>query len=182
MDRCILWLALVSLIALSPPAPVQAGCGTATCPLDLSTVHLHPLRLQIAFEYIAQDRLRAGTDKVTFGQLTRPDHEEIETNNRNMLLRLDSNVTERFSTTLSLPIVQRRHSHIALPATTTASTSIGCSTQADIIRLTNALICWDSLSAHLPTTTRPAPPVNTPTRPAAPGSTSAQACATGSAG
>ena len=114
MDRCILWLALVGLIALSSPETVQTGCGTATCPLDLSTVHLHPLRLQIAYEFIAQDRLRAGTDKVTFGQIPRPDHDEIETINRNMLLHLDYNLTERFSTTLSLPIVQRRHAHITV--------------------------------------------------------------------
>ena len=64
----------------------------------------------------------------------------------------------------------------------TALATHGCCTRADIIRLTNALIYWDSLSAHGPTVTRPAPPVNTPTRPAAPGSTSAQACATGCAG
>ena len=114
MDRYILWQGLVCFSALSPPAPVQAGCGTATCPLDLSTVHQHPLRLQIAFEHIAQDRLRAGTDKVTFGQITRPDHDEIETINRNMLLHLDYNLTERFSTDLSLPIVQRRHAHITV--------------------------------------------------------------------
>lgn len=114
MDRCIIWLALVSLIALSSTRTVQAGCVTATCPLDLSIVHLHPLRLQIAFERITQDRLRAGTDKVTFGQITPPDHDEIETINRNMLRRIDYTFTERFSTTLSLPIVQRRHAHITV--------------------------------------------------------------------
>ncbi len=114
MDRYILWLGLVCFSALSSPATVQAGCGTATCPLDLSTVHQHPLRLQIAFEHIAKDRLRAGTDKVTFGQITRPDHDEIETINRNTLLRLNYNFAKRFSTTLSLPTVQRQHDHIAV--------------------------------------------------------------------
>ena len=109
----MLWLSLACFSALFSPATVQAGCGTATCPLDLRTVHQHPFRLQIAFEHIAQDRLRAGTAQVTFGQITRADHDEIETINRNMLLRLDYNFTERFSTTLSLPIVQRRHAHIA---------------------------------------------------------------------
>ena len=113
MDRCILWLGLACFSALFSPATVQAGCGTATCPLDLRTVHQHPFRLQIAFEHIAQDRLRAGTDQVTFGQITRADHDEIETINRNMRLHLDYNFTKRFSTTLSLPIVQRRHAHIA---------------------------------------------------------------------
>ena len=110
----MLWLALVSLIALSSPETVQAGCSTATGPLHLSTVHVHPLRLLIAFEHIAQDRLRAGTDKVTFRQITRPNHDEIETIKRNFLLCLDYNFTGRFSTTLSLPIVQRRHAHIAV--------------------------------------------------------------------
>ena len=110
----MLWLALVSLISLSSPETVQAGCSTATGPLHLSTVHVHPLRLLIAFEHIAQDRLRAGTDKVTFRQITRPNHDEIETIKRNFLLCLDYNFTGRFSTTLSLPIVQRRHAHIAV--------------------------------------------------------------------
>lgn len=116
MHRYAMLLALVNgLVALLMPPSVQAGCGTATCPLDLNQGQLRKLKVQAAFEYIAQDQLRAGTNKVAFGQIRRPDHDEIETINRNLLLRADYALNDRFSLGLSLPLFNRRHAHIAAP-------------------------------------------------------------------
>ena len=87
----------------------------ATCPLDLNQGHSHKLRLQVAFEHIAQDQLRTGTDQIAFGQIRRPDHDEIETINRNVQLRADYTLTQRWSLALALPLLQRRHTHISTP-------------------------------------------------------------------
>ena len=116
MHRSIWRLALVGALPIfAAPTAGHAGCGTATCPLDLNRGHSGKLRLQTAFEYIAQDRLRAGNTRVAFGHIRRPDHNEIETINRNLLLSADYALNSRWALAVALPLIQRRHSHIAAP-------------------------------------------------------------------
>ena len=102
--------------------PAAASCGTATCPLDLSGHEslqmLHGktapgLTLQLAFEDIDQDQPRSGSDKVPFGQVRRPDHDEIETENRNVRLLAEWAVSPRWAVSLALPVLKRSHSHLA---------------------------------------------------------------------
>ena len=104
--------------------PARASCGTAECPLDLSSfgdlgaVESHwasRLGLRAAWEYIAQDQPRYGSEKVLFGQIARPDHDEIETINRNMRFLLDFNLTQRWTFEMGVPLISRSHSHFEVP-------------------------------------------------------------------
>jgi hypothetical protein len=69
--------------------------------------------LQLLFERIDQDQSRFGTKKVGFGEISRPDHDEIETLNRNTRLLLQYRFGERWSLQAELPVVNRRHVHLS---------------------------------------------------------------------
>jgi len=100
---------------------VDAGCGTATCPIDLGSVN-HRLRehgsrglsVQFTVESITQKQPRYGTDAVSFRQILRPDHDEIKTLNHNVNMIGTYAFDARWAFSLSLPLVQREHSHIAV--------------------------------------------------------------------
>jgi hypothetical protein len=114
MDRHFPLWGLLCLAILIDTQNAQASCGTATCPLDLSRSFEKKLQFQFALEDIHQDQLRAGRNKVAFGQLNRPDHDELETQNRNLLLRLDYQKTPRWPLSLTWPLVYRQNRHISI--------------------------------------------------------------------
>ncbi len=104
-------------------SPAGASCGTASCPLDVSRNQNHlldakpaALTLQLTFERIDQDQPRFGADKVAFGQIRRPDHDEIKTENNNVRLLAEYALNRRLSFSLTLPLLKRVHSHLANPA------------------------------------------------------------------
>jgi hypothetical protein len=106
-------------IFLAAGSVATASCGSAECPLDLgqhTQIHRSTgrLGLQLAFEAIDQDSPFHGSDPVDFGQVLRPDHDEIKTRNRNLRLVADYEAGPRLALSLALPLVQRRHAHLAV--------------------------------------------------------------------
>lgn len=102
--------------------PAAANCGTASCPLELAghesldlldAAPAPALTLQLTFERIDQDQPRLGSNKVAFGQIRRPDHDEIKTENNNTRLLANYTVSRHWSFSLALPLIKRSHSHIA---------------------------------------------------------------------
>lgn len=67
----------------------------------------------MGFEAIDQDQPWAGTRKVRFGQIPRPDHDELETTNRNLRFVANYALTSRWSLRAGLPLLHRSHSHLA---------------------------------------------------------------------
>ena len=85
-----LFAAVLGGMAMSRTA--HASCGTSSCPLDLGDLRsgntakgtAQPgIDVQLVFERIDQNQSRFGTKKVGLGEISRPDHDEIETLHRN---------------------------------------------------------------------------------------------------
>lgn len=105
-----------TLLAIGGASAAAASCGTAECPLDLEQ-HARAggtggLSLQVAFEAIDQDQPFHRGKAVDFGQVLRPDHDEIETRNRNLRLMAAYSATPHLDLSLTLPVLQRRHAHL----------------------------------------------------------------------
>ena len=123
MAICRRFLAVLVWAAVGFQAEsAQASCGTAECPLDLSSLGdlgsgrphwTSRFSVGTAWEYIAQDQPRHGREKVPFGQVARPDHDEIETINRNLRFWLDFDLSEHWDLQLAAPLINRSHSHLA---------------------------------------------------------------------
>jgi hypothetical protein len=69
--------------------------------------------LQVGFEAVDQDQPWAGTRKVRFGQISRPDHDELETTSRNLRWVANYALAPRWSLRAGLPLLHRSHSHLA---------------------------------------------------------------------
>jgi hypothetical protein len=93
----------------------HASCGASFCMVNtnwnLQGVSAEPgLRMDFRYEYINQDQLRSGTDKVAVGQIPR-DHDEIKTINRNYVATLDYTINDQWGVSATVPWVDRSHSH-----------------------------------------------------------------------
>ena len=108
---------LLGALALGMPyQDAGASCGSAFCMVNtdwnLRGVAAEPgLTLDLRYEYINQDQLRAGTDKVAVGQIPR-DHDEVKTLNRNLLATLDYTFNHQWGVSATAPWVDRFHSHL----------------------------------------------------------------------
>lgn len=107
------WLLAVLLAAATP---ARASCGAAFC--SLNTQWASPglwtepgARLDLRYEYIDQDRPRAGRNKVAVGEIPR-DHDEERTLNRNLVATLDYTVNPAWGFSVQAPFIDREHSHI----------------------------------------------------------------------
>ncbi|MCL5059824.1 MAG: hypothetical protein M1449_04505 [Candidatus Thermoplasmatota archaeon] len=94
----------------------QAGCGAAFCSasndwLSLTQGVSQGWRVWGQAEYLKQDRLRAGTKKISAAEIS-SDHEETKTLNRNALLGLEYGFAPDWSAGLVLPYSNREHLHI----------------------------------------------------------------------
>jgi hypothetical protein len=106
---CALALAL-------PVAAAHASCGSAFCTVntawDVQGAWTESgTRLDLRYEYIDQDQPRAGSDKVSVGQIPRH-HDEARTVNRNWIGTLDHSFSREWGATVVLPFVDREHTHI----------------------------------------------------------------------
>ncbi len=106
-------------ISLLSWSGADASCGTAACPLDINGLESFDdsasgPRLQFSYERIDQNQPRHGTEDVNFQQLRRPDHDEIETVNRNLSLQASYPLDEHWEMGVTLPILHRRHSHVSV--------------------------------------------------------------------
>lgn len=107
--------AVLPLLALLPLA-ASASCGAGFCPVNtqwevLGAWQEPGLRMDLRYEFLDQDQPRQGRDKVSVGQIP-AHHDEVRTLNRNWLLGLDYSANARWGVSLTLPLVNRDHSHI----------------------------------------------------------------------
>ena len=100
------------------PGKASASCGTAFCSLntdwDSQTAWGEKeatTRLDLRTEYIKQDQLRSGTDKVAASG-TVGEHDEIETRNLNWIASLSYALSPSLNLALQIPVVARDHTHV----------------------------------------------------------------------
>ncbi|MEQ1880186.1 MAG: hypothetical protein ABL878_04365 [Burkholderiales bacterium] len=98
------------------PLPVSAGCGSAVCSIntdwDAQGTWAEPgVRVDLRYEFIDQDQPMSGSSRVNVGEIPL-EHDEIRTINRNWIATIDYAFGEKFGVSVSLPFVDRSHSHI----------------------------------------------------------------------
>jgi hypothetical protein len=96
--------------------PGHANCGAAFCMVNTSWnvqgAWTEPgARLDLRYEYINQDQLRSGSDKVASGQIPR-DHDELKTVNRNWIANFDYAFNANWGAGITAPVANRDHQHI----------------------------------------------------------------------
>lgn len=107
--------------ALGVPMAGWASCGSAFCTVNTSQdvqgvgSDAGTLRLDLRYEYIRQDRLRSGTHNISADQDT-GEVTELQTINRNWIATLDYAFDAHWAVSVALPLVERKHSHIADPS------------------------------------------------------------------
>jgi len=114
--RAPLAAAAVLLPLAGLPAPAAASCGSAFCTVNTNWDPLLPstelgTRVDLRFEYIDQNQPRHGNRDVAVGQIPRH-HDEVETINRNSVLKIDHNFDLNWGMVAVLPLVNRDHEHI----------------------------------------------------------------------
>ncbi len=101
---------------LATAVDANAGCGAAFCSLntnwDVQGVWTESGgRFDLRYEFIDQDQPRAGTDKVSVGEIPR-DHDEVQTINRNIVAVFDYTFDPNWGIRAQLPVMDRSHLHI----------------------------------------------------------------------
>jgi len=96
--------------------PAEASCGASFCMVNTNwnLQGFAPetgFRLDLRYEYIKQDQLRTGSDRIAFGQVSKH-HDEIRTVNRNVLAEVDYTISRDWGVSATVPMVDRDHSHI----------------------------------------------------------------------
>lgn len=107
-------LGLLALFLLVHPATLRASCGAADCPLTLRGPPgaAQPFSFDLSYQYIDQDRIRIGTRSVAVGALPSPE-DEVRTIGRTVTALGQVRFSNRLGLTVSLPLIDRSHSHIA---------------------------------------------------------------------
>ena len=108
-------LCFAGVLSLAPFA-ASASCGSAFCTINTSwdahSAWLEPgARLDLRYESIRQDQPRAGTRNVAVGEIPH-EHDEVRTENRNLLGTLDYTFDQDWGVNLLVPLVDRRHDHV----------------------------------------------------------------------
>jgi outer membrane putative beta-barrel porin/alpha-amylase len=103
-------------LALSLPTQALASCGSAFCTVNTSwDVHgawLEPgARLDLRYESIRQDQPRAGRRDIAVGEI-RHHHDEVLTENRNLVGTVDYTFNQDWGVNAQLPLVHRHHEHV----------------------------------------------------------------------
>lgn len=107
--------AMATLMLVS--AGSYASCGSAFCTVNTSWDAMGFSaeaggRFDLRYEYINQDKPRAGSTKVAVGQIPQ-EHDEVRTVNRNWIATLDYAFSQAWGASLVVPIGDRDHVHIA---------------------------------------------------------------------
>ncbi len=101
---------------LGLPMVAEASCGSAFCTINTDWDTQAPwqsdaTRLDLRMEFIHQDQLRAGKDKITAsGEVG--EHDEIKTLNRNLIASVSHAFSPSLILALQVPLVARDHSHV----------------------------------------------------------------------
>jgi hypothetical protein len=92
-----------------------ASCGAAFCAVNADWASQGApepgVRFDLRYETIDLDQPRLGRERAGVGQVHRH-HDEIETRNRNWVATAEWTLAPRWALNVSLPFVDRRHSHI----------------------------------------------------------------------
>src|SRR5256712_8604381 len=105
---------------LAAAGAAQGSCGSAFCVLNTNWstqgVASEPgsFRLDERFEFVDQKHLMQGTKRISQADDT-ADTTELRTINRNLLTTVDYTLSKNWAVSVSVPVVDRSHSHIADP-------------------------------------------------------------------
>ena len=107
---------LLAAALVTAGASAHATCGAAFCMINTNwnMQGLAPepgLRADLRFEFIDQDRPRAGSSSVPFGAMRRH-HDELRTINRNYIGTLDYTINADWGVLATLPVLDRSHTHL----------------------------------------------------------------------
>jgi hypothetical protein len=108
--------AFALLCLLVSSAPLFAGCGSASCPLDLQSLNrpaIGGFTLDLSLQSIDLDQPRIGTDAVAAGTLHGPHHDEVRTTNRIATAVIGYAPSPRLQVSASMPWISRTHDHLA---------------------------------------------------------------------
>ena len=94
----------------------DASCGAAFCTLNTGWQMQGPsaepgMRLDLRYDYIAQDHLRTGSHAINPDEVP-GDTVETKTSNRNLMATFDYAAASGWGVSVLVPYVQRRHSHV----------------------------------------------------------------------
>ena len=109
-------LAASAAAALVWPSTALASCGSAFCTMNtdwnVQGIFAEPgARAELRYEYINQDQLRAGSTKVSPGEIP-SEHDELSTRNQSLFGTFDYNFGSGWGMSAIVPVVKRDHSHI----------------------------------------------------------------------
>lgn len=107
---------LLFLAASAFHAPASASCGSAFCSVnsDWTSEALGASEgrtFDLRYERILQDQPRTGSRKITVGEIPHH-HDEVRTDNRNLLATFSQNFASGWGYSLAVPLVDRDHLHI----------------------------------------------------------------------
>lgn len=107
---------LAAALAALAPSFAMASCGAAFCAVNTNWTAESALAeasnaFDVRYEYLNQDQPMAGSDKVAAGQVP-AHHDEVSTQNRNLVLSYGHNFGNGFGVTVSAAAGEREHFHI----------------------------------------------------------------------
>jgi len=111
-SRVLSLLALAAAAAL--PNAARASCGSATCPIDPQSLNLPyagQWTVDLSFQYIDQDQLYSGRDRVSHPEVPAEGELEHRTVNRLTTLLANYAPTSDLYLSLAVPYVSRYHEH-----------------------------------------------------------------------
>lgn len=143
---------VLGLAGLLLAGSAQASCGSAFCPLNTSwdmqdaVRETGQWRADLRYEFIPQDRLWSGRSHISPAWVSE-DTLERQTYNRNLVATLDYTVDAHWGVSLTLPWVNRGHSHIADYGTSNTPESTDFSELGDA-RIVGRYLFGDRPSEH----------------------------------
>ena len=107
---------LAAALAVIAPAAAFASCGASFCAVNTNWTAESALAeaknaVDLRYEYMNQDQPMAGSRKVYAGQVA-SHHDEVSTQNRNLVLSYSHNFDNRFGVTVSAAAGERDHFHV----------------------------------------------------------------------
>jgi hypothetical protein len=100
--------------AVAAPSVVRASCGSATCPIDPQSLNVPSpgqWTLDLSFQYIDQDQLQHGQERIPQPAPPSEGELEIRTINRVSTLLASYGVSPDLFLSASLPYISRYHEH-----------------------------------------------------------------------
>jgi hypothetical protein len=112
MKRALLIAGLISMV----PALAFASCGSAFCTVNTNWTTESAMvdagsSFDLRYEYIKQDQPRAGTEKISVGQIHHH-HDEVSTVNRNLIASYSHVFASGWGVSVTAPFMDRDHLHV----------------------------------------------------------------------